>query len=256
MSPEPLTIRDSVIAALDLPTSALVEQRVPKKLLLENGAPTTADKRRISEGVEELFWVAALKPTTAGVPEFRDAVRAYLEIAVIRLTLRPEAKAVRLVELVHRAIPYPLVLVLEQEGRVGVSLAHLRWSQAEVGATVLESAPTLVWLDPASTHLATFLAALPLTQQPRTELFALYDAWLSLLHALEAATQTGTFVLPRSPEHAAQRRAALAECVALEAELTQLRAAASKEKQLARRVELNLELQRVSAQLAATRQSL
>ena len=43
-----------------------------EELLLENGAPTAADKRHINDGIEELQWVAALKPTTIGVAEYRD----------------------------------------------------------------------------------------------------------------------------------------------------------------------------------------
>ena len=78
-----------VLAALSLPPEARVDQRVPKKLLVENGAPTTADKRQINEGIEEIIWLAALKPTTIGVPEYRDAVREYLEIAVLSLNLAP-----------------------------------------------------------------------------------------------------------------------------------------------------------------------
>src|SRR5215471_9089539 len=99
---------EDIISALDLPISSRVDQRVPKKLLIENGAPTAADKRQINEGIEELLWVAALKPTTVGVPEFRDDSREYLEIAVLQLVLRDGAKATRLVELVHRAVPYPV----------------------------------------------------------------------------------------------------------------------------------------------------
>ena len=34
-----------VINALALPSDARVDQRVPKKLLMEQGAPTAADKR-------------------------------------------------------------------------------------------------------------------------------------------------------------------------------------------------------------------
>ena len=83
-----MNVRRRSIAALDLPASSRVDQRVPKKLLLENGAPTAADKRHINDGIEELLWLAALKPTTIGVPEYRDDVREYLEIAVLRLTLR------------------------------------------------------------------------------------------------------------------------------------------------------------------------
>src|SRR5580704_5496838 len=95
----------ALIEALDLPESCRVNQRVPKKLLLENGAPTSADKRIINDSIDELLWLAALKPTTIGVPEYRDEVREYVEIAVLRLTLRNPAKATRLVELVHRAVP-------------------------------------------------------------------------------------------------------------------------------------------------------
>ena len=91
-----------------------MDQRVPKKLLLENGAPTAADKRHINEGIEELLWLAALKPTTIGVPDYRDDVREYLEIAVLRLSLRAGAKVPRLVEMVHRAVPYPLLLITAQ----------------------------------------------------------------------------------------------------------------------------------------------
>lgn len=85
----------AVIQALALPVGALVGQRVPKKLLMEQGAPTAADKRAIQDGIEELFWAAALKPTNVGVPAFRDDARKYLEIAVVTATFRQGAKASR-----------------------------------------------------------------------------------------------------------------------------------------------------------------
>ena len=123
----------TLIDALALPPDARVDQRVPKKLLLGQGAPTAADKRQITHGIEEMFGIAALKPTNIGVPEYRDAVREYLEIAVLTVALRPAAKPTRLIELIHRAIPYPVVLVAEHGDTVGLSLAHKRWSQGEAG---------------------------------------------------------------------------------------------------------------------------
>lgn len=125
---------DEAIAALDLPAVARVDRRVPKTLLLEHGAPTAADKRRIGEGIEQVQWVAALKPTTIGVAAYRDDAREYLEIAVLRVMLRAAAKVGRLIELVHRAVPYPVLLVAEQGERALLSLAHKRWSQGEGGA--------------------------------------------------------------------------------------------------------------------------
>lgn len=129
---------DALIAALDLPASSRVDRRVPKKLLLENAGPTAADKRRINDGIDELLWLAALKPTTIGVPEYRDDECEYIEIPVLRLTLRATASTARLLGLVHRAIPYPLLLVTEQGERCGLSAAHKRWSLGEAGRTVLD----------------------------------------------------------------------------------------------------------------------
>ncbi|HOX23726.1 MAG TPA: DUF4391 domain-containing protein, partial [Elusimicrobiales bacterium] len=69
-----------LITALALPENALVDQRIPKKLLLENGAPTAADKRNIQDGIEEMSWLAALKPSNIGVAEVKTTEREYLEI--------------------------------------------------------------------------------------------------------------------------------------------------------------------------------
>ena len=116
------------IAALALPAGAHVDRRVPKTLLIENGAATATDKRRIRDGVEKIRWLAVLKPTTVGVAAYRDAVREYLEVAVLTLTLRPNVRTERLTELAHRAVPYPVLLYTGQGEAVGVSLAHKRWS--------------------------------------------------------------------------------------------------------------------------------
>lgn len=249
---------DALLAALDLPADSRVDQRVPKTLLLENGAPTTADKRHINDGIEELFWLAALKPATIGVPEYRDEAREYLEIAVLRLTLRTGAKATRLMELVHRAVPYPVLLLTDQGVQPGVSAAHKRWSQGEAGKTVLEGEIIAVDWDAGrdAERWPAFRDALALGRQPRATLYALYQGWIDTLLALRAARMTGTFAVAANAENASARRNALRECARLDAEIARLRAAAAKQKQMTRQVELNLELKRVEAQLADTREKL
>lgn len=245
-------------AAFDLPPSALVDQRVPKKLLVENGAPTAADKRRINEGIEEIHWLAALKPTTIGVPEYCDEVREYLEIAVLCVTLRPEAKAARLAELVHRAVPYPVVLLMTKDDGLLLSLAHKRWSQGDAAKTVLDGEEVSVALDATlDAGLARhFIEALPLARHPRTTLHALYQSWMDTLFSLKAAQQSGVFTIAATAEQAQERRNALQECGALEIKIEALRTAAVKEKQIHRQVDLNLELKRLQAAQAALRAKL
>jgi hypothetical protein len=246
-----------VINALAIPQGALVDRRVPKKLLLEQGAPTAADKRQIQNGIEEIAWVAALKPINIGVPAFRDAVREYLEIAILTVALRSTAKPPRLIELIHRAIPYPLVLVTEHRDAVTLSLAHKRWSQGEAGKVVIEDVRQVqLHPDTPSTEEAGFLASIAVSRLPARDLFAVYDGLLQRLAALEAARITGAFAPPESAERASALREGLGEHARLQRDLVILRARADKEKQLNRRVELNLEIKRLEAELAATQKTL
>lgn len=242
-----------LLIALALPDGTRVDQRVPKKLLLETVAPTAADKRIISDGVEELRWFAALKPTTVGVPLYRDDIREYLEIAVLSAMFRVGAKVARLTELIHRAVPYPAVLVTEQEQELTLSLAHKRWSQGQIGQTVIDGDVVTVGI--AATDSSEFLKAfglnLALTHQPREHLFALYHGWIGTAVALLAARVTGAYVSAGMPGEVAARQDALGEYTRLDAEIIRLRAAAAKATQMAQRVVLNLELKRVEAAQAA-----
>ncbi len=241
-----------LIAALDLPESSLVNQRVPKKLLLENGSPTTADKRAISDGVEELVWIAALKPVTIAVPEYRDDTHEYLEVAVLLLTLRGRAKTTRLTELVHRAIPYPVLLLTEQGVHTTLSLANKRWSKGETGKIILEDDIVCVtWDNEYDQHIRSdFRSSLALGRQPQANLHVLYQGLIDKVVALNTVKHTGHFTLAKTPENAADRRDAMKACEVLQEEITRLRTRAAKEKQIPRQVELNLELKRIEAQLA------
>lgn len=241
-----------LLDALDLPPSARVERRIPKKLLGEHGAPTAADKRKINEGIEHLEWVAALKPGTVGVAEYRNGAREYLEIAVLNLVLRKPAKVDRLVELVHRAVPYPVVAITEHGGHVELSLAHKRWSHGEAGKVVLDG--DVVAVNSAAIQepmREPFLTALALGRQPRADLFVLYQSWLDTVLALHAACHTNSFAIPSSVGRRADRQVALVDCARLATEIARLRVAATREKQIPKQVELNLELNRLEAERAA-----
>lgn len=240
---------DAVIAALNLPAGARVDQRIPKKLLLENGAPTAADKRLINEGIEEIRWLAALKPATCGVPEFRDETREYLEIAVLQMALRERAKPGRLVELVHRAVPYPVLLLVTDGENVSVSLTHKRHALKEADKVVLDGQPLVADIRPADGMIrAAFLQALDMARLPKITLYALYQGWMDVLAALEASYLTGVFTMLDSDERTRRRREALQQVHVIDAEMKTLRSAAGKASQVARQVELNLQLQQLNRQ--------
>lgn len=246
---------DELIQALALPESTRLNQRVPKKLLAEHGAATAADKRQIQDGVDEIVWLAALKPHLIGVPAFEDGQRQYVELAVLSLALKAGSKPGRLVELLHRSVPYPVLLFTTSDVGLGISLAHLRTSQNEADKTVLDGDLINVVL-PCDADLQPFRAALALAQQPQTDLNALYQGWLDTVDALDIARETGTFQSSLTRAQAAERHKALQQCRELQVKLQQLRAQAQKERQLARQVALNQELRTGQAALQELQQRL
>ena len=267
---------DDVVAALALPARSRIDQRVPKKLLAEHGAPTATDRRLLSDGIEELQWIAALKPGTVAIPEHRADGREYLEVAVLSAQVRATHGKVsqwqRLAELVHRAVPYPVLLIQARAPnavtrprdvlpkapiQLALSMVHKRSAQNEAGKMVLDGelvCSELLGPDTGTVHVAgSLLEAMALDRQPHQDLMAVYQGWMDCLIAAEAARLTGNFRLPNGPAAASARREALRACQRLEQEAARLRSLAAKERQIAKQVDLNLALQRLQADLNEAR---
>ena len=246
-SPGGTTTHD-LLNALAIPPCARVDRRMPKTLLLEHGATSAADRRKVIEGVQEVRWIAALKPTTIGVPAFRDDTREYLEIEVLILTVRGGVPPRRIAEILHRAIPYPVLALVETAERHYFSASHKRNSQAQTNKVVLDGESIEAETPRHGELFATaFVNELALDRQPRTSMLDLYQGWIDTTVALLAARLTGHFEVLRSPESRQTREKWLRECGELETVVSKLRSAAAKEKQISRQVALNLELKRAEA---------
>ena len=241
---------DAILDALAIPADSRVSQRIPKKLLSDQGGRTATDRRQIQEGIDEILWVAALKQVNVGFPVYRDQIREYLEVAILTVQFRESARQTRLTGLIHRAIPYPVFLVAHAAEEITVSLAHKRWSQGESGKTVIERVVSVGLPEAGSTVREQFLQSLPLTRQPTRDLFCLYQGWIEKAEALMAAQITGNFTPASSEDLAAVRRSALEEHWRIEREIVALRGQAEKERQVNRLAQINLEIRRLKDSLS------
>ena len=95
-----------------------------------------------------------------------------------------------------------------------------------------------------------------LAHQPRQDLFALYEGWLTRIEALAAARLSGAFTVSDEADATARRRMALEGHSRLVREIAVLTAKAAREKQMNRRVDLNLEIQRLESEIATHKTNL
>jgi hypothetical protein len=76
----------------------------------------------------------------------------------------------------------------------------------------------------------------------------LYQGWIDTLTAWQVVSITGRFVVSSTPERAMAQREALHRCQEIDSEVSRLRLTATKEKQMARQVTINLNIKALLAE--------
>jgi hypothetical protein len=263
MTPGPLTVTD-VQSALKLPDAALVNRRIPKKLLAER-SPTAADRRLVQDNVEQISWIAALKPSNVGISPLVDSTRDYIEVSVLSVDFRgidcDSQRGRRLAELTHRAIPYPIMLLASSDGQLAISLSHVRRAQDGTASVVLDGPLYWTLLTPCPDTVGEIsvrqaLAGLEVGRQPWASFWDLYQAWIEVVVAWHAVPISGAFTLPNSPDRADAMCRAIVRIGELQQEIESLRRAAAKERQIARLAEMNQSIQRLLRAVESEKQQL
>jgi hypothetical protein len=152
----------------------------------------------------------------------------------------------------HRAIPYPLLIVFAHERVCALSTAHKRFSQAEKGAIVAEDFMITDWIDftnPTPVQ-KDFMDSLAIAALPHTHFFAFYSALVDRLVALDCAGLTGVYRLESASRKGRARRDRLTACHDLKGRIEKIRAAIKKETQFNRQVELNTQVKQMERSLS------
>lgn len=242
---------DGLYKRMAIPDACHLGKRVFKTLFHEHAVLGITDKKAFAEDIDTITWQYTLKPSTIPIQPYTDEQREYLEVAILQVDLKTLRRTGRIVEIIHRAIPYPLLIVLASEAGFALSVAHKRFSQAERGATVAEDFLTTDWIDLAapSPVQGAFLDSLALPGLPHTHFFAFYSALVDRVTALECARLTGEFRLESAAERRDNRRQRLAACHGLEVQINDHKAAIKAETQFSHQVELNMKIKQLEQQL-------
>jgi len=242
---------ETLYKRMAIPDACHLGKRVFKKLFHENAKLSATDKKAFREDIDVITWQYTLKPSTIPIQAYEDNQREYHEVAILQVDLKMINRTSRIAEVIHRAIPYPLVVVFSYRTSYALSLAHKRFSQAEKGAIVAEDFIITGWIDlSALTPVQqAFLDSLAMSNLPHTHFFALYSALTERLVALNCARLTGEYRLESSVAKRRGRQDRLAACHEFENQIAEYKVAIKKETQFNRQVELNMKMKEREKQL-------
>lgn len=230
----------AIIDALAIPDSCLLDKPVFKKMFLDHAELDATDRKALSEDVSRIRWLYTLKPDTINISPYQDSEREFLEIAVLAISLSSPARVRRIASLMHRAIPYPLILIFEDGKRACISTAGKRINQADKSKLVIDDRWLTDWMDVSAPTEAQrgFLESLAFTKLPSTNFYALYEAYQALVIAIIAAERSGNFQTVHIATYK-QQGAALRKIEALEREIGEHKAQLRRETQMAAKIALN-----------------
>jgi len=243
---------------LNIPEKCLIEKRVYKKLFFENTKMTVTDKKWFTKDIDTINWVYALKPNSTLIHAVKEDHYTYDEIAVLEVELEQDDHSNRLADIIHRVIPYPLLIAFKGEDWVRLSVADKRYNLADNQAAKLEE----FWVTNRlheerlnEVELA-FLKQMSYDRQPRLNLKQFYKGWVEAFISYKTAKITGEFTMPNSPEGKQKQVQALNTYRNLEQEITDLRTELKKQEAFNEKVKLNVEIKELEKQLQKTAQQL
>ncbi len=250
---------ETLYEKMKIPASCRVGKRVFKKLFHENAGLSAADKKALSEDVDAVFWQYAFKPTTIPIQPYEDEEQEYPEVALLQVNLKQTGRMNRLAEIVHRAIPYPLIVAFAADGACSLSLAYKRFSRAEKDAVVAEGFQSTGFLDISNPtrEQAAFLESLDISKWPHTHFLAFYRAAMDRVIALGCAAYSGRYSLKTESGRSSDDRAAsLARIEKLEQERAEIQNKLKKEKNLGTQVQMNTRIRQIKDSIETLRAEL
>ncbi len=276
-----------------LPEAAFLGTRITKKMLNDsashNGIALSAqEKQLISDGIQSIEWRYTLKPDTVNIAAWVTDQLDYAEVALLHVRLKPQPTAsdnqrhasfTKLTSLLHKLIPYPLLVVAEQGEAVALSLADKRINQADKTKWVVEHVYHTPWFTPS--HLSgeqqVFLLDFSLKNAANLNYYALYQDLIAMLIALQTSTISGRYFAKnqalqhvQAVAHSAQpplgvrvadqsnseKMALLKQLASLEAELNIIRNKLKKETQMNTKLRLNVEARQLKLTMAGIKAQL
>lgn len=238
----------SCIGMLNLPQECYVGKRVYKKLFYDNAKLSYSDKKAFQEHLDYITWLYALKQDNIGIKGYADQEREYLETSVLLAKLKESKSADRLINLIHRSIPYPLLLVCNFQESVMLSIAPKRFNLSEKGAIVADKVLSSEWIDLRAVlpNEMTFLKSLAIDSRRYLNFLELYNGWESSFIAQACSKHSGKLKIEYF--HNEERKELLDKCLYLKSEINCLRSAIKKETQMNKKVDLNTRINKLKLQ--------
>ncbi|MCA9407183.1 MAG: DUF4391 domain-containing protein [Candidatus Omnitrophica bacterium] len=174
-----MTIQD-LLDMIQFPEKGRVDKKIFKKAIYENSDLSTKQVELIKKDVEDIRWHYVLKPETINIPIFKDDDVEYEEIQVMGVLIREENKVSEIAGVIQKVVAYPVILLLEHNDKVSISVALKRTNKADVSKSVMDEVHITGFIDDPqkNKNANTFIQALGINNLSFVNLYEFYGDFM------------------------------------------------------------------------------
>lgn len=234
---------------VNLPAHCWVNQKLPKTFFKRNFDLTLSEKKLLDDfsTIKQMEVLALVNPETANIPVFNNETVSYEEIIVLAVQTTDkqfDKQKNKIIELIQKYIPNPIVLIIYDEKRMIINVAEKRINSNDATKRVLEKNYTTetIAIQTTDKKQLQFLENLSFDKANKLNLSQYYNHFIQSVIGLQSAQINGTFVA-RPIEQSKENVLLLEQIEAVKQQITTLENLAKKETQVAEMVKYNTKIQ-------------
>lgn len=234
----------NIFDTLSIPLTCKINRKLFKKQFIGNFSLNANEKNILSSDIESITLEYILNKDKINITPFTNEENDYSEVAFISVELLETKKLKQIINIIQY-IPYPLIVVFSYENSICINISPKRINKNDNTKLVVEENFISNWinLDKISKIETEFLKSLEIQNQPFTNFFEFYNSYLNKLIAFNASEYSGSL------EVSEDARERLREIQGLEAKSKEVIVKIKKETNIRDKVNLNIELKKLSEKI-------
>jgi hypothetical protein len=237
-----------MIDYLALPKETQLHKRLYKNQFDDHPHLSKLEKRLLIEEIDTIYWENTIKPSTIAIASFLTEEVDFSEVEVFIVNLKTQNKREAIHTVLQKAIPYPLFILFQHQEYCSFSLVQKRINQNDSDRVVIEGEYNTPWIETnrLTSKEESFTQDLSIQNHPYSTFDKLFEYWKKAIVGYNLSLKMDS---ERNTLQTQNQELLLNEINILELSIKTLKTALKKEKQLNRKVELNVKIKKAENEL-------
>ena len=254
---------------IKVPSAAIVNSILPKQDIFEATGMTKSDKDYFVRYVKQIRWLYKFDDASVRINPFVNDEKSYLEAELISIKLKKEfqeynhntgnfhrfdARLDRIVDILLRFIPYPILLCAEFNDEIKFYVSHISESKSDYDKITLDELIYTDWID--VTNLDGFdeelIDKLQIDNLDKTNVFTFYDDIVTAIIQYNGSKEVGQEVTLNSDEI----QKIMDDIKVLERKIADLRVAIRREDNFNKKMDYNIQIKELQMEIKLLQEEL